>query len=643
MPSASVSTTTMVKAGRLEQCAKRVAEIAAKVHDRVFHEGLRCQRRFRSRADADSIASSGWRRARPVVPSSVHEQHRLEYGPAEAGPYRRKFDETGTERIGYDDEARWTAVLEHDRAADGRFVYAVSSTGIYCRPSCPSRRPRRDRVAFFDAPADARVAGYRACKRCKPDAADAAPIRGSRKSGAPACISRTSKGHRRWPRSRRAWAAARITCSATSSGSSASRRANTPTPVRLRQGEGRLRAGRRHHRRDARRRLRIEQPLLRARGAEARGWRLRSIAAAAPACRSATRSSTRRTRRSAGCSSRRPRAACARWRWDSSDRELTRALSHEYPAASIAADAGALAQWTSAILEHLAGRAPRLDLPLDVQATAFQWQVWQALASIPYGETRTYSEVAAVDRQTARGPRRRPRLRHQSRGARDPVSPRRARSRRPGRLSLGRRAERGPVKAGSQEVGIAERKGWKGGRAMTAVAETIADRVDAVEWAGVDGSLDAQGFAPLPVILEPSECDLLAGLYAQDARFRSRIDMSRFRFGVGDRQYFAAPLPALVQSLRETLYARLAPIANRWTDRLRRESEVRNTKSEFPPGLDAFLARCHASGQTRPTPLLLSYSGRRLQLPASGYLRRSRVSTAGRVRLEPSWPRLSGR
>jgi AraC family transcriptional regulator of adaptative response/methylated-DNA-[protein]-cysteine methyltransferase len=79
----------------------------------------------------------------------------------------------------------------------------------------------------------------------------------------------------------------------------------------------------------------------------------------------------------------------------SSDAELTRALSGEYPAAAITADAGALAQWTKAILAHLAGRTPRLDLPLDVQATAFQWQVWQALASIPYGETRTYSDVAA--------------------------------------------------------------------------------------------------------------------------------------------------------------------------------------------------------------------------------------------------------
>jgi hypothetical protein len=143
---------------------------------------------------------------------------------------------------------------------------------------------------------------------------------------------------------------------------------------------------------------------------------------------------------------------------------------------------------------------------------------------------------------------------------------------------------------------------------MTAVAETIADRVEAVEWAGVDASLDAQGFAQLPAILEPSECDQLAGLYSQDGRFRSRIDMARFRFGAGEYKYFAAPLPALVQSLRETLYARLVPLANRWSARLGRESAISNQQSAFPPALADFLVLCHERGQKRPTPLLLSYT-----------------------------------
>src|SRR5213592_5126965 len=72
------------------------------------------------------------------------------------------------------DQDRWNAVLARDARADGTFVYAVSSTGIYCKPSCASRRPHRDRVVFFDTPSDAVRAGYRACRRCHPDAANAA-------------------------------------------------------------------------------------------------------------------------------------------------------------------------------------------------------------------------------------------------------------------------------------------------------------------------------------------------------------------------------------------------------------------------------------------------------------------------------------
>src|SRR3954464_43250 len=78
------------------------------------------------------------------------------------------------EQLASTDSALWNAVQARDRASDGRFVYAVTSTGVYCRPSCPSRRPRRDRVRFFDAPADARAGGFRACKRCQPDTAGVA-------------------------------------------------------------------------------------------------------------------------------------------------------------------------------------------------------------------------------------------------------------------------------------------------------------------------------------------------------------------------------------------------------------------------------------------------------------------------------------
>src|SRR5258708_21986645 len=80
---------------------------------------------------------------------------------------KRSADESATP-----ERARWDAVLARDRQSDGRFVYAVTSTGVFCRPSCPSRRPHPDRVRFFDAPDAARAAGFRACKRRKPDAAE---------------------------------------------------------------------------------------------------------------------------------------------------------------------------------------------------------------------------------------------------------------------------------------------------------------------------------------------------------------------------------------------------------------------------------------------------------------------------------------
>src|SRR5258707_7416929 len=78
---------------------------------------------------------------------------------------------TSVEQLAPADAASWHAVQTRDKTSDGRFVYAVTSTGVYCRPSCPSRKPRRDRVRLFDAPEAARAAGFRACKRCKPDAA----------------------------------------------------------------------------------------------------------------------------------------------------------------------------------------------------------------------------------------------------------------------------------------------------------------------------------------------------------------------------------------------------------------------------------------------------------------------------------------
>ncbi len=116
--------------------------------------------------------------------------------------------------------------------------------------------------------------------------------------------------------------------------------------------------------------------------------------------------------------------------------------------------------------------------------------------------------------------------------------------------------------------------------------------------------LDAEGYALTGPLLTPGECADMIALYSDDACFRKRIVMERFRFGVGDYAYFARPLPPLVAKLREALYERVAPLATDWAQRLGRWGTASDA---FPPTLAAFLARCHAADQRRPTPLLLRY------------------------------------
>ena len=123
---------------------------------------------------------------------------------------------------------------------------------------------------------------------------------------------------------------------------------------------------------------------------------------------------------------------------------------------------------------------------------------------------------------------------------------------------------------------------------------------DAIDWPRAEADLDAHGCAIIGPLLSPQTCRDLAALYDEEAPFRSRIVMARHGFGRGEYKYFADPLPALVLTLRETLYARLAPIANRW-------NEAMGIAVRFPAEHAAFRARCHAAGQRRPTPLLLCY------------------------------------
>lgn len=119
-------------------------------------------------------------------------------------------------------------------------------------------------------------------------------------------------------------------------------------------------------------------------------------------------------------------------------------------------------------------------------------------------------------------------------------------------------------------------------------------------WEKVEVSLDGRGFAVMRQLLAPEQCAAVAAMYPDEARFRSHIHMARHGFGRGEYKYFAHPLPDLVAGLRSKLYPPLAGIANRWHDAL--GIDVR-----FPAEHSAFLDRCHAAGQTRPTPLLLQY------------------------------------
>lgn len=125
-------------------------------------------------------------------------------------------------------------------------------------------------------------------------------------------------------------------------------------------------------------------------------------------------------------------------------------------------------------------------------------------------------------------------------------------------------------------------------------------RSAAADWVVIHSDLDQQGWAIVPRLLTTTECVEVAALYGPTPQFRSHVVMARHGFGRGEYRYFAYPLPPLIAELRSEIYQHLAPIANRWQARMGMEGV-------FPDTHAAFLARCHAAGQSRPTPLLLQY------------------------------------
>ena len=135
---------------------------------------------------------------------------------------------------------------------------------------------------------------------------------------------------------------------------------------------------------------------------------------------------------------------------------------------------------------------------------------------------------------------------------------------------------------------------------MTITQTPLRDRVEALAWPDLRAQLDERGFAITEPLLDPDECEGLAGLF-DGGTFRSTIDMARHRFGDGRYRYFDHPLPATIEELRASFYPRLAPIANEWAELLRGDEPT------FPATHEELLGRCRAAGQTRPTPLILRY------------------------------------
>jgi AraC family transcriptional regulator of adaptative response/methylated-DNA-[protein]-cysteine methyltransferase len=282
---------------------------------------------------------------------------------------------------------KWTMVLARDLAADGRFVYAVKSTGIFCRPSCPSRRPRRDQVEFFKSPAEAQQAGYRPCRRCKPQQGNA----------------QTEKVN----------AACRYI------------EANLDNTLHLNELARQVALSPFHFQRLFKRTLGISpREYQQARRAERFRNGLRSAARVTDAIYDAGYSSTSRAYETSATRLGMTPSAFRRGgegteigftvtdtdlgklliaatakgicsvRFGESEAELLRDLQSEFTAATLKRSDQKLQQLSSDVCGLLSGAFISRDIPLDIRGTAFQQQVWNALRSIPPGETRSYATIA---------------------------------------------------------------------------------------------------------------------------------------------------------------------------------------------------------------------------------------------------------
>ena len=286
-------------------------------------------------------------------------------------------------------DSRWRAVLSRDAKRDGDFVFAVSSTGIYCRPSCAARRPRRENVQFFSRPEEAEHAGYRACLRCRPKA-----FRENTESDGVKAMCRFIEQH-------------------------------LDEPLTLE------RLAKEFHQSPFHLQRRFKSVLGITPRAYADSCRLKMLKRSLQAGDSVTRamydagygSSSRLYERTASQLGMTPdkyrrgaiaatiRYACTESplgrmliastergicsiQFARTDGELLEGLKREFPFAARKEDRGGLRSWVDALLRHMRGKNLDSSLPLDIRATAFQRKVWAYLQSIPFGETKSYSQVA---------------------------------------------------------------------------------------------------------------------------------------------------------------------------------------------------------------------------------------------------------
>jgi len=295
------------------------------------------------------------------------------------------------------DSKQWQAVIARDASQDGKFVFAVSTTGVYCRPSCAARRPRRENVTFFREPEEAEQAGFRACLRCRPKAAGGNAQLEMVKNvcryieqhlDEPMTLARLSKsfGQSQFHLQRTFKAVLGI-----------SPRAYADS-CRMNQLKRKLQAGhsvtRAMYDAGYGSSSRLYERTASQLGMTPDKYRRGAVAAAirytiAPS--------------PLGCMlvAATDKGICAIQFADSED-ELEHGLKHEFPFAIRKRDDASLQNWKESLLSRMRGQKTNAALPLDIQATAFQRRVWEYLQTIPYGVTRSYSQVAkAIGQSTA--------------------------------------------------------------------------------------------------------------------------------------------------------------------------------------------------------------------------------------------------